>query len=146
MKSTDEIADQLLSSLTKDPILDEALEPLPNEIWKPLHSRFKKILDDSQTDTDEMRQMLLKKLEESKGQVIKGTLKDNYSQTGTLQVMLHNDGDIGIVISKGDAADDWQSVDITLATGPGGGSRVGDKVIHALISLIAAAQENEGVR
>jgi len=99
-------------------------------------------------DTSDLRQMLMKKRVESVNQVVQGSLKDSYSPTGKLNVMLHNDGDIGIVMTKGDTAEDLQHVDITLATGAIEGHKFSNEVVHALISLIAATQENEaeGVR
>jgi len=146
MKSTDEIADQLIGSLIKDPILDEVLEPLPNKVWKPLHSRFKKILDDSQTNANNIQntvQGLYDKMRASGAHVIKASLKDDYSQNGQLQIMLHNDGDIGLVISKGGIPEEEeiQYADITIASEAHGGSYVNSKVITHLHSIIAELHE-----
>jgi len=67
-----------------------------------------------------------------------GLIKDSYSPNGVLKIILHEDGDIGFVITKGSTIEDFQSVDITLACGAGGGAFGSGDVVKAVHNLIAA--------
>jgi|GEM_PF-5660916 len=100
-------------------------------------------LDFSESPAGNVVQGLYDKMRASGAQVIKASLKDDYSQNGKLQIMLHNDGDIGLVISKGGIPEDKdiQYADITIACGPGSGSHMNSKVITHLHSIIAELQE-----
>jgi len=100
-------------------------------------------LDFSDDPSGNVVQGLYDKMKASGAPVITASLKDDYSQNGKLQIMLHDDGDIGLVISKGGIPEEEeiQYADITLACGAGGGSHMNLKVIRHLHSIIAEIQE-----